>query len=111
MLDQILPCWPFRQHGSQEFACGVELMKTWEDDLLDLLLFVLLSHQVTAKDFEPAMSLPNLFPQICGPMSAVWVHWIAGRSVVTLVERQKPRGWAFQLGDHVDFAVADGKMD
>ncbi len=111
MLDQVLAARPFGQHGGLELSRRVELMKPGEDDLLDLLLLVLLGHQIAAQDFEPALPLPDLFPQIGGAMPAVRVHGVAGPAVVTLVEWQEHGGRAVQPGHHVDFAVAHGEMD
>ena len=111
MLNQVLAARPVVEHGGLELSGRVELMKPGEDDLLDLLLLVLLSDQVAAEDFEPALPLPDLLPQVGGAMAAVRVHRVAGPAVVALVERQEHRVRAVQPGRHVNFAVAHGEMN
>ncbi len=64
VLDEILVARPFAEHGLLELACGIELVVTREDDLGDLLLVVLLCHQVPPEDLQPAIALPDLLPQV-----------------------------------------------
>ena len=74
VLDQVLAARPFRQHGGLQLARGVELVEAREDDLLDLLLLVLLGDQIAAQDLQPALALPDLFPEVGGAVPAVRVQ-------------------------------------
>ena len=89
VLNQVLAARSVRQHGGLQCASGVELVIPGEDDRLDLLLVVLLSHQIPAENLQPALPFPDLFPQVRCPVSAVRIQRIARRSVVALIERQE----------------------
>ncbi|MNS11096.1 hypothetical protein D3C72_426280 [compost metagenome] len=80
-----------------------------EDDAGDLLLGVPLGDQIAPQDFQPAVALPDLFPQI-GRAMPVGVHRVALAAVVALVERQKPRRGTGQPGGHGHLAVADREV-
>ena len=77
MLNQVLATRSLRQHGGLQLSSCVELVKTGEEDLLDVFLSILLSHQIAAKNLQPAFTLPDLFPEVGGAVSAVWVQGIA----------------------------------
>ena len=109
VLDQVLLPRALRQHRIQQLAGGVQLVVTREDDPGDLLLAVTPGHQIAANDFQPAIPLPDLFPQVVGAV-ARGVGRVAGGAVVALVEGQELGGRALQLGGHHDRAVAQGEV-
>ena len=110
VLDQVLAARPFRQHGGLQLAGGVELVIAGEDELLDLLLLVLLRDEVAAEDFEPALALPDLLPEVA-------VGWPFGFSGLPappsspLLKGRKRVAAPSSRVVIVDFAVADREMD
>ena len=95
VLDQVFPARPFGEHGGAQLAGGVELVIAGEDQRLDLLLRVPLRDDVAAEDFEPAVALPDLLPQVARRMP-VRVRRVARAAVVALVERQEARAPALR---------------
>ena len=85
-------------------------MEAWENYLRDLLLLVTLSDEITAKDFQPALTLPYLLPQIRCTMAALRIRRVSRSPMVALVEGQEHRRRAGQLGHHVNFAITHGKV-
>src|SRR5208283_1864422 len=63
------------------------------------------------QDFEPALPLPDLLPEVGGTVSAVRVHGVASPSVIAQIERQKHGVCSLQPRRHVNFVVAHGEMD
>ena len=101
-MELVLPepaeCWirylppaPSSQHGGLQLPRGVELVIARKDDACDLLLLVLLRHEVAAEDLQPAIALPRPPPtdRPCG--ARFGFGGIARRAVVALVERQEAR--------------------
>jgi len=109
VLDQVLLPRPFGQHRLHQLAGGVQLVIAREQDGTDLLLLVALGDEVAGDDFQPAVTLPDLLPQVGGAV-ALAIGRVAGTAVVALVERQEIGAGALQPGGHHHRAVADRKM-
>ncbi len=62
MLDEVLLARPFAKHRAEQPASHIELVVARKDNRLDVLFVVPLRDQVSAKDVEPAVSLPNALP-------------------------------------------------
>ena len=88
MLDQVLRAGTVFEHRGLEFPGGVQLVVAGEQVRLELPLVVLLAHEVAAKDFEPTVPLPDFLPQVRGAVPR-GIHWVASRTLVSLVERQE----------------------
>ena len=89
MLDQVLVARSFFQDRGQQLTSHIQLMEAREDDRLDVLLVVTLGDQVATQDVQPAVSLPDLFPQVGGLVTVGIQRDCRRRSVVALVERQE----------------------
>ena len=74
-MELVLPepaeCWirylppaPSASTAADQLSGGVELVVAGEDELFDLLLLVLLGHEVAAEDFQPAVPRPDLLPEV-----------------------------------------------
>ena len=114
VLNQVLLARSFFQHFGQQVTSYVKLMETGEDDLLDVFLFVTLGDQITAKDVQPAISLPNILPEV-GRLVPVRVCRVAfptvlPRPVAALVEGQEVGSRSGQPGCHLHLAATDGEM-
>ncbi len=85
-------------------------MKAREDQLPGFVcIFGLFQVDKAPQDVEPVVTLEHSFPKIAGAI-AIGVGGIACTLIVAQVEGQKARDCAFELGCHVDFVAADGKV-
>jgi hypothetical protein len=71
----------------------------------------MLADAVAAEDLEPALALPDLFPEVGGAVATGGIPRIAGAAVVALVEGQEGGSLPFEPGRHVDLGVAHREMD
>ena len=110
MLDEVLLSWSFGENGGLQFASHIELMVSRENVALDLFLLVFLGNDVSPDDFQPTRSLPDLFPKVSRSMP-VRIDWVAGSAIVTEIEGQERGLSALEFRSHVDFAIADRKMN
>ena len=111
MLNQVLATRAVGQHGDLQLARHVQLVVTGKDDLRYLLFLVALGDQVAAQYLKPALTRPDLFPQVGRAVTTGGVHRITGSAIVTQVEGQKYRGRSDQLGDHRHLGVADSEVN
>ena len=90
VLDQILAA---RALPRSTAAWSLRVTSSWwkrgKMIRVDLLLLVPLGDEVAAEDFQPALPLPDLLPEVGRAMAARRVHRIARRAVVALVEGQE----------------------
>ncbi len=83
--------WAFREHGLHQGTGGIELVVAREQNGLDLLLGIPLGDQVAADDFQPAVALPDLLPQVRDAVT-VGIGRVTGATPVAHIERQEVRG-------------------
>ncbi len=85
ILDEVLLAGPFAEHHAEQLASHIELVVAWKDNRPDVLLVVPLRDQVSAKVVEPAVSLPNAFPQV-GRFMPVGIRWVASGFIIAEIK-------------------------
>ena len=110
VLNQELAARAFFQNLRLQLAGRVQLMVSREDRSLQSLLFITFCDQIPAKNFQPAVTLPDVFPQI-GRHEAVRIVRISPGTIVSFVERQKLGVIPVEPRCHANFAVADSEMN
>jgi len=81
VLDEELAARALFKNLGLKLAGGVKLVIAGENDFRDLLFLVAPGDQIAAQDFQPAIALPNFFPQIARAV-AMRVRRVALRAVV-----------------------------
>ena len=111
VLHEVLGAGPVGEHRRLQLACDLELVEAREDHALDLLLLVALRDAVTAEDLEPALTPPDLLPEVGCALAAGGIHGVALTAVaVALVERQELSLGPLQVRHHLHLAVAHGEV-
>lgn len=62
MLNQVALAGTVFQHIGNQFMGGVQLVVAGKNEAGELLFTVALADRVAVKDFQPALTLPDLFP-------------------------------------------------
>ena len=114
MLNQILLAWPFLAHSLYKLPGDTKLMKTREENSVNLVFLVPFSSQVSAQDFKPTFSLPDLFPEVSRLVPIA--HWVASPAVLAawitaLIEGEEECLEALELRGHLDFPIAYSEVD
>ena len=109
VLHQIIEAHAFLQHCAHQFPRDVELLVAWENDPHDLFFLIPLRDKVAAEDFQPTLTLPDLFPEV-GRRVSMRIRRIARAVAIALVEWHELCPGTFQPGGHLDFRVAHRKM-
>ena len=71
---------------------------------------VVRSHDVAPEEFEPAIPLPYIFPEVCSAVLAFFVRRVAGGAVVAAIEGQKRSLRSHQRRRHHHGGIADREM-
>ena len=108
VLDQVFGASAFRQNGRDNFASDHELVVARKNPARQLLLVIFDRHDVTSEDLQPAVALPDLFPQVI--RGNALFDRIARTAILPLIECQEHGVQTLEAGGHGRFAVADGKM-
>jgi hypothetical protein len=109
MLNQVTLTRAVGQNVGDHLPGSGELVIAGEDEAGELLFVVALADKVAAKDFQPAVALPDFLPQVMGG-EAEGIGRIARTTGITPVEGQEYGAGASQLGAHHHFRLADGEM-
>ena len=89
-------------------------MEAREQDSIDLVFLVPFSSQVAAQDLKPALSFPDLFPEVSRLVPIA--HWIASSAILAawitaLIEGKEKCLEALELRGHLDFPIAYSEVD
>jgi hypothetical protein len=109
VLDQVTLAGAMLQDIGNQLAGGVQLVVAGEDDAGELFLVVALADQVTAQDFQPAIALPDFFPEVSRG-KAFRVGCVTRAAFVAPIEGQEAGRGTGELGGHHDFALAHREM-